>query len=156
MTPWRILWIIQQIWQPIHKILQLLMWQTVRPFTLFTVSSSTFPTPPIRNCRTFKHLISKIGPYPCVAPGFQLRLKWELFPVDVASRSRAATSANKSFEEFFLDTVKPSPTKKGKRKSKLVSSRAQVRKLLPIKCNVGITKNTSCWFVLQINNMISI
>ena len=114
--------------------------------TPFTVSSSCIPTPLMRNCRTFKHLIPEIGPYLCVAPkGFQWRPKWELFPVDVASSSTAATSlANKSFEELFLDKVKPNPTKKDKGKSERVSSRAQVRKPLPNKCNVGITKNTSC------------
>ena len=36
--------------------------------TLFTVSSSPFPTSPMCNCRTFDHLIPEIGPYPCVAP----------------------------------------------------------------------------------------
>ena len=67
--------------------------------TPFTVSSSRIPTPPMRNCRTFEHLIPEIGPYPCVAPeGFQWRPKWELFPVDVASSSTTATSsAKKSF-----------------------------------------------------------
>ena len=114
--------------------------------TSFTVSSSRFPTPLMRDCRTFEHLIPEIGPYPCVAPeGFQWRPKWELFPVDVASSSTDATSsANKSFEELFLDRVKPNPTKKDKGKSKRVSSRAQVRTLLPNKCNVEIKKNTSC------------
>ena len=108
--------------------------------TAFTVSSSRFPTPPMCNCRTFKHLIPEIGSYPCVAPeGFQWRPKWELFPVDVPSSSTAATSsANKCFEELFLDRVKPNPTKKDKGKSKWASSRAQVRKLLPNKCNVGV------------------
>ena len=44
--------------------------------TSFTISSSPFPTPSMHNCRTFDHLISEIGPYPCVAPeGFQWRPK---------------------------------------------------------------------------------
>ena len=76
--------------------------------TPFTVSSSLFPTPPMRNCRTFEHLIPETGPYPCVAPeGFEWRPKWELFPFDVASSSTAATTANKSFAELLLDRVKP-------------------------------------------------
>ena len=91
----------------------------------FTVSSSPFLTPFMRNCRIFEHLIREIGPYPCVAPeGFQWRRKWELFPVDVASSSTAATSsANKSSEELFLDKIKPNPTKKDKGRSKRVSSK---------------------------------
>ena len=115
------------------------------PLISFTVSALPFPTAAMHNCKTFGHLISEIGPYPCVAPGFYWRPKWELFPVNVASGSTAATSsANKSFEELFFDRVKPNPTKKDKRKSKRVSTRAQARKLLPIKCNVEITKNISC------------
>ena len=111
----------------------------------FTVSALPFPTAAMHNCKTFGHLISEIGPYPCVAPGFYWRPKWELFPVNVASGSTAATSsANKSFEELFFDRVKPNPTKKDKGKSKRVSTRAHARKLLPIKCNVEITKNISC------------
>ena len=71
----------------------------------------------------------------CYTRKFSMEAKWELFPVDVAFSSTAATSlANKSFEELFLDRVKPNPTKKDKRKSKL----------LLIKCNVGIKNNTSC------------
>ena len=68
--------------------------------TPFTVSSSPFPTPPMRNHRAFDHLILEIRPYPCVASEyFQWRSKWELFPVDVVSSSTAATlSANKSYE----------------------------------------------------------
>ena len=50
----------------------------------------------------------------------------------------------KALEELFLDKVKPNPTKKDQGKSKRVPSRAQLTKLLPNKCNVGITKNTSC------------
>ena len=96
----------------------------------------------MHNSRTFDHLISEIGPYPCVATGFQWRPKWELFPVNVASSSTAATSS--ANERLFLNRVKPNPTKKDKEKSKRVSSRAKVRKLSPIKCNVGITRNTSC------------
>ena len=115
------------------------------PLISFTVSALPFPTAPMHNCKTFGHLISEIGPYPCVAPGFYWRPKWKLFPVNVASGSTAATSsANKSFEELFFDRVKPNPTKKDKGKSKRVSTRAQARKLLPIKCNVEITKNISC------------
>ena len=117
-----------------------------------------FPTPPIGNWRIFTHLIPKIGPYLCFASeGFQRRPKRKLFPVDVASSSTAAiSSANKSFKGLFLDTEKPSPTKSDIAKCKQMFSRAQVRKLLPIKFNVEIKKNTFCWFMMQINNMTSI
>ena len=51
----------------------------------------------------------------CYTRKFSMEAKWELFPVDVAFSSTAATSlANKSFEELFLDRVKPNPTKKDK------------------------------------------
>ena len=99
----------------------------------FTVSSPPFSTPPMCNCRTFEHLILEIGPYVASSS------------TAVASSSTAATSStNKSFEELFHDRAKPNPTKKDKGKSKRVFSRAQERKLLPNKYNVGITKNTSC------------
>ena len=108
------------------------------PFTI----SSLYPITPLLTRRKYKELIPKTEPYPCVAPeGFQWKPKWELFFVDIPSSSTATTSlANKSLEELFLDTVKLNPTNKDKRKSKRVASRAEVRKLLPIRCNGGIIK----------------
>ena len=85
------------------------------PLISFTVSALPFPTAPMHNRRTFDHLISETGPYPCVAPeGFYWRPEWELFPVNVASSSTAATSS--ANERLFLDRVKPNPTKKDKEK----------------------------------------
>ena len=114
---------------------------TINHTNSFTVSS-LYPTTPLLNRRTYEQLIQKIEPYPCAATeGFQWNPKWELFFVDIPSSSTAATlSANKSFEELFLDIVKLNPTNKDERKSKRVANRAKVRKLLPIKCNGGIIK----------------
>ena len=150
MIPRMILRVLQQIRQLVHQIFH----NQYNPCSLM----EHFPTPSIGNWRIFTHLIPKIGPYLCFASeGFQRRPERKLFPVDVASSSTAAiSSANKSFKGLFLDTEKPSPTKIDIGKCKQMFSRAQVRKLLPIKFNVEIKKNTFCWFMMQINNMTSI
>ena len=72
----------------------------------------------VENCnskRNFNHLVNKIG------PDFIWKPKWELFPVDGSSgvqpskllNSTAVMTphSNKSFEELFLNKVKPPATK---------------------------------------------
>ena len=80
----------------------------------------------VENCNSkgnFNHLVNKIGPYPFAPPpDFIWKPKWELSPVDGSSGvqpSKLLNStavmmtphSNKSFEELFLNKVKPPATK---------------------------------------------
>ena len=92
-----------------------------------------------QNCSSrgnFDHLVYEIGPYPFAPPpGFIWKPKWELCPADGISgaqpsellNSTAATTphSNKSFEELFLDKVKP-PATKDRPKRRNIDNRAQV------------------------------
>ena len=71
---------------------------------------------------TFNHLINEISPYPFAPPtGFIWQLKWELSPIDrtcgvqpselLNSTPMITPYSNKSFEELFLNKVKPPATK---------------------------------------------
>ena len=92
-----------------------------------------------QNCNSkgnLDHLVNEIGPYPFAPPpGFIWKPKWELSPADGISGAQpsellnltAATTphSNKSFEELFLDKVKP-PASKDRPKRCNIDDRAQV------------------------------
>ena len=92
-----------------------------------------------QNCNSkgnLDHLVNEIGPYPFAPPpGFIWKPKWELSPADgisgaqtselLNSTATAIPHSNKSFEELFLDKVKP-PATKDRPKTRNIDNRAQV------------------------------
>ena len=91
-----------------------------------------------QNCNSkgnLDHLVNEIGPYPFAPPpGFIWKPKWALSPADgisgaqpselLNSTATAIPHSNNSFEELFLDKVKP-PATKDRPKRCNIDNRAQ-------------------------------
>ena len=106
---------------------------TTESTPLADAESRPLPQAVKENCNSkgnFNHLVDKIGPYPFAPPP-----GWELSPVDgisgtqpselLNSAAMITPHSNKSFEELFLDKVKP-PAAKDQPKRHNLDNRAQV------------------------------
>ena len=113
--------------------------KTIESTPLADAESRSLPQTIEEDCNSkgnFDHLVNEIGPYPFAPPpGFTWKPKWELSPVDGISGAQPSEllnstavmvpHSNKSFEELFLDKVKP-PATKDRPKRRNLDNRAQV------------------------------